>query len=134
MKNILFLILFTVFGGASYSQGSTLVFNQVRTFSNQNITTSPYTIATVPAGKVWKVEFMAARRYTDPNPFSINTGGTENDPSVFSQTSSYNPFIQMPSGPVWLKAGDVIKVYYGSSSYPSSYFISAIEFDVVPNP
>jgi hypothetical protein len=131
MKRIvLYIALVALFSGKVFSQGNTLVFNQVLTFANSNITTSPYVVATVPAGKAWKLAYMGAYRYSYQNPFVISTGSGENEASVFTTgTPTSNP---TPHGPVWLKAGDTIKVVYGSGSYPITYFVSVIEFNIVP--
>jgi hypothetical protein len=131
MKRLL-VLFFVLFASVNllFAQGNTLVFNQVLTFSNNNITVSPYTIGTVPAGKVWKIEYMGSYRYSNHNTFVINSGTSENEYSLFVyESASANP---TPHGPVWLKQGDVIKVMTGSISYPATYFISVLEFNVVP--
>lgn len=131
MKKILIISLFVLFvAGNAFSQGNSLVFNQVLTFAKSNVTVSPYVIGTVPAGKVWKIEYMGSFRNSYVNTFSINTGSEENEYSVFAyETLKANP---TPHGPIWLKAGDVLKIYLGNGSYPITYFVSVIEFNIVP--
>jgi hypothetical protein len=129
-KYTLLIALFCFAAGRLAAQGNTLVFNQVLTFANSNITVSPYVIGSVPAGKVWKIEYMGSYKTSYPNSFVINTGTTECDFGVFSYgTPTSNA---TPHGPIWLKAGDVIKVLMGTITNPITYFISVIEFNVVP--
>jgi hypothetical protein len=129
-KFILSVTILIIANGYLAAQGNSLVFNQVLTFSNANITSSPYTIATVPTGKVWKIEYMGSYRSSYPNSFAINTGSAENDYGVFSYGNSLsNP---TPHGPIWLKEGDVIKILNATGGSPATYFISIIEFNIVP--
>ncbi|MEI6766619.1 MAG: hypothetical protein WCM76_13380 [Bacteroidota bacterium] len=131
MKKIVFSIVFVLGAFAAICQTNTLVFNQVITLGG-NSTQNSYVIGTVPSGKVWKIEHMAGYRsggYMPDYIFNINGSDTYSLYSL-ALTSYYYPN-KMPSGPIWLKAGDQVKVLYGSGSSPVYYFISAIEFNVV---
>ncbi len=115
MKYIFILFFALLF---SKADAQNLQFSQVLTYAGQIQTwdggsnLSPTWV--VPEGKVWKVESYAMS-YLFVNNVNI--------------TSNTN------QGIIWLKAGDSIK--YGSTtmSIPSpgySYFLSIIEFNVVP--
>jgi hypothetical protein len=126
---------FMLHGFFAMGQTTSLQFSQVLTFAGNSITTSPYTIGTVPAGKVWKVEHMAGYRsggYLPSFVFFVN--GVQSYDVYGTTVSNYFYPNQYPKGVIWLKAGDEIRILYGSGSYPANYFISVIEFSVVANP
>ena len=140
-KSFIPLLFMMVVSAAVTAQTKTLSYSAVITLAGNNITTSPYTIATVPAGKVWKVEHMAGIRnnisYGFPA-FTFNINGIELSQSMFysgyGTSGNITMFSHLPSGPIWLKPGDIIKIYDGSASYPVTYFISIIEFVEVVAP
>jgi hypothetical protein len=126
---IFILSFFLVLCSLLYSQGN-LQFNQVLTYSqnfnlvgcgsNQCSWTGP--TYTVPAGKVWKIEYFVSGGQGD---IVITLNSTVN---VASTNGS----------PVWLKPTDLIQVKklcgIGASCnlQSGSFFISIIEFNVVP--
>lgn len=110
MKHLLTLCLL-LFLGTCFSQGN-LQFNQVLTFtgtvaSNNGFVNSA--INTVPAGKVWKIEFKEG-------------GGLLN---VNGMNLSLNQL------PCWLKNGDIVALN-GNNSSTQNIFVSIIEFNIVP--
>jgi hypothetical protein len=111
MKRLTFLLIFVASFG--YSQ-SNLVFNRVLNFK----LTSSQT-ATVPAGKVWKVENFTNQSGTVADQFYLDTSDAD-----FGSPSITNGYID--GGVVWLKEGSDIR------GYPSGTLFSILEFDVVP--
>lgn len=130
-KLILFISVALFLPVLASSQGKTLEFNQVLSYAAAGITTSPYTIGTVPANKVWKVEWMGSYRNSYSNSFVINTGAGDCSFYVFSLMNSNEVVSPATNGAVWLKEGDILKVATGDPSYALSYFVSIIEFNVV---
>lgn len=130
MKNTL-LILAIAFSSASFSQGN-LQFNQVLSYSqtfNTSASGSLYSFTsplyTVPTGKVWKIEKFVMHEESS----SLTSGWL-----VVNSGCKLFPD-EVNSGPVWLKAGDefVAKVSVsGGSNFSGDFFISIIEFNVVP--
>jgi hypothetical protein len=126
MKTILFSILFFL-SSVSYGQGN-LQFNQVLTYSQlfnvsscgSNVYSWNGPTYTVPANKVWKIEYFSAGGQASPV-LNINTS---------HDISSIN------SSPVWLKAGDQIQFRRicttGGAGWSGTYLISIIEFNIVP--
>ena len=110
----------------------TLTFSQVLTFYGA-ATTSPATIGTVPSGKVWKVEnamgYWFNGSYDYAADFSFGAGINSNN-SLYTASINYGSQANYPKGPIWLKAGDDIKIWRGSSSYPANYQLSVIEFNI----
>jgi hypothetical protein len=126
MKSFFFFIAL-MYASIAFSQGN-LQFNQVLTYggknSNSNPTITPYGTTTygspsytVPANKVWKIEFMFmdVAGYFVLNTYALNPNITNT----------------MINTPIWLKAGDIIKSGNGGSS-GGNYVISIIEFNIVP--
>jgi hypothetical protein len=112
MKKI--LLLFTFLGTIFFSEAQgNLQFNQVLTYSGNSVN-SP--IWTVPAGKVWKIESAVCFNYTGTTTFRVN-----NFIVLYNNSNSQ---------PIWLKAGDSCQM--GASSASSSYFLSIVEFNVIP--
>jgi hypothetical protein len=102
----------------------------VLTYSQNYTTTqfgSNYSYASqiyeVPVGKVWKVEKFLMR-----NNGSVSTFLKVNNAFQISSTE-FNP------GPVWLKEGDQIQAVTsttGGSNFTGGFFISIIEFNIIP--
>lgn len=131
MKKVVLSLIFVIGAVAAMCQTNTLVFNQVITFGG-NTTVNPCVLGTVPSGKVWKIENMAGYKsggYMPDYVFNINGTDTYNFYAL-SMTNYYYPN-KMPAGPVWLKAGDQVKLLNASVSYPVYYFVSIIEFNIV---
>lgn len=112
MKYIITLCLALAF---SSIDAQNLQFSQVLTYSGQVLTagsgfpggySSP--IWSVPEGKLWKIESYSSNLWI--NGFNVITAN---------------------NGIVWLKAGDQVGFYTGSL-FQAIYFISIIEFTVVP--
>lgn len=113
MKYILTLILAMAFFNMD---AQNLQFSQVLTYSITS-TANNTVVGIVPENKVWKIEFAR-----------IGTGGAidVNGYPIASNTSQgWNQF------PIWLKSGDILSAD-GSTNTPPSYFISIIEFTIVP--
>lgn len=99
---------------------SNLQFNQVITRIGQISFCSSTTTWTVPAGKVWKVEFYTKNwNMLYLNGFNVPATGSQSD------------------GLLWLKEGDFVRftstcnVNAGFTS-PQTYVFSAIEYNIVP--
>lgn len=116
MKRLTFLLIFVASLG--YSQ-SNLVFNKVLNFRlvPGNGTVTPAQTATVPDGKVWKIE-----SYDRDGAGSINIVFEIQNPEYGSTITfgSYN------STPIWLQEGTILK------ATSDGIFFSILEFDVVP--
>ncbi len=110
--------IFIVFFASLFSKADAqnLQFSQVLTFGLTS--TANNTVAgVVPENKVWKIEFAR-----------ISTGGNlkVNNYSIANSTGNgWNDF------PIWLKSGDILQAD-GSPNGSQYYFISIIEFTVVP--
>jgi hypothetical protein len=127
---IFILALFTALSTLVYSQGN-LQFNQVVSLSQSFIgtaggsnTTFNYTGSpiTVPSGKVWKVE-------------KISVNGGNNGSGVRINNLHSLSVSDANTGPIWLKASDELKIYtscYSCGSLSGSYFISIVEFNIIP--
>jgi hypothetical protein len=126
---ILILSFFLVLCSVLYSQGN-LQFNQVITYSQLYTTTLSGSIHsyssqiyTVPVGKVWKIEKFLMR-----NNGSVSTFLKVNNAFQISPTE-INP------GPVWVKEGDQIQAVTsttGGGNFTGGFFISIIEFNIIP--
>jgi hypothetical protein len=127
MRPFFFLFAFFILGSLN-AQGN-LQFNQVVTLTG-TLTTSPVVVGTVSAGKVWKIEHSASER----------NGYAANISFVCNNVASYPYFGSTPNaptqghvrGPIWLKSGDYIQLINSSVTYPSNYFFSIVEFNVIP--
>jgi hypothetical protein len=101
------------------AQGN-LQFNQVISQIGQLSFCSGSPTWTVPAGKVWKVEYFSRTwNMFYVNGFSINGSGSMNE------------------GVLWLKAGDYVTFVstcniYAGFNQPATYVFSAIEYNIVP--
>lgn len=114
MKRLTYLLIFVASLG--YSQ-SNLVFNRVLNFK----LTSSQT-ATVPAGKVWKVENFTNQGGTGADNFYLDTSDAD-----YGSPSITNGFIDTTEGGVvWLKEGSDISGYASNGT-----LFSILEFDVV---
>jgi hypothetical protein len=118
MKKIIFIALF-FFLTTSFSQGN-LQFNQVISetgiLANQS---TGSTILTVPVGKVWKIESLLSSSYS----------------SVYIKINNlpmdcYATYYAMQF-PFWLSSNKTIQIQ-STSSNPINYFISIIEFNIIP--
>jgi len=127
MKNLLFFTFLLI--SLSFTAQGNLQFNQVVTLTGTTII-DPFTLATVPAGKVWKIEHSSAARAGSPAIVNYVCNNFSSPNSL--PQSNWGSYKMQVNGPIWLKAGDSIKFSYSSNSYPTDYFFSIIEFNVVP--
>ena len=127
MKNLLFFTFLLI--SLSLTAQGNLQFNQVVTLTGTTII-DPFTLATVPAGKVWKIEHSSAARAGSPAYVSYVCNNVSSPPSL--PQSNWASYKMQVSGPIWLKAGDSIKFSYSSANNATDYFFSIIEFNVVP--
>lgn len=107
--------------GLKYSQTITL---SGSTTNCSGSISSCNTIATVPAGKTWKIESAWINNDLNEGYLIINN----NLAGKFDLTSVG---IERPNFPIWLKSGDTIKFsisYFNVSTI--SYFLSILEFDI----
>ena len=104
-------------------QSQNLQFSRVLSVSRTTATTD-----TVPAGKVWKLEFVSCN---SPSKSVHNIVVNNNIVSLYTHESSgnsaYHDYIG-PAGPIWLSEGTTLR----SGSAGLTYFFSIIEFTVVP--
>ncbi len=96
-----------------------LQFSQVLTLTGQvNGSNQTALVGTVPEGKVWKIESLS------------NFGGSIhyeiNGVAITMRDNTYQPHF-----PIWLKEQDNLGCYNYTSGNPS-YFVSIIEFTIVP--
>lgn len=127
MKNLLFFTFLLI--SLSFTAQGNLQFNQVVTLTGTTII-DPFTLATVPAGKVWKIEHSSAARGGSPANVSYVCNNVSS-PISLPQTNWATYKLQV-DGPIWLKAGDSIKFTNSSANYATDYFFSIIEFNIVP--
>ena len=129
------LLIICLFVGLNTFAQNRLEFNQVLTIDSTlsgNLSGSGnYTeysdVYTVPNNKTWKIEFLYPYNCIIINNVEVSLyGGSENTSSFFS------------SGQIWLKDGDEIRFKYsgywngsGNGAWQFSFFLSAIEFNVV---
>lgn len=98
----------------SDANAQNLQFSQVLTFGLTATTNT--VVGVVPENKVWKIEFAHVESYyLEVNNYAI----------VSKTANGWNQF------PIWLKAGDILSAN-GSTNSSASYFISIIEFNIVP--
>jgi hypothetical protein len=130
----LFTILLVAISATTFAQGN-LQFNQVINdeYTGLVITTgSTLGTLTVPAGKVWKIEFVSFTSNTNPSYPSVHSSGTA---QVF--INNYNVYAGNTGAgtihfPIWLSEGSYpVKARQGSNGN-STLSISAIEFNIVP--
>ena len=129
-KFILFCSLLFVTKGV-FAQGN-LQFNQVLTYNGAIGTylglSSLSATYTVPTGKVWKIE---TKSITSSSLTFLINGRTFRDVEVrYSGFGSGTMVFYSISNPIWLKAGDYIN--FNSTAYVDDYFISIIEYNIVP--
>lgn len=130
MKSGMLALFVFLFSMNLQSQGN-LQFNQVVSHSGTASGTFSYTSPTwtVPANKVWKIEAAA--------PFAgLNTAHVTRSIQVNSGNAwgAYSLLSGDPT-PIWLKAGDQVRLEATANccnTYPFSYHISVLEFNVVP--
>ena len=116
MKNILLIACLFV-GFSSFAQ-KRLEFNRIISHSG-TISSQTLTLDTVPAGKTYKItSFIKSYQYVN---MIINNMSWPSSGGVINQYYSF---------PIWLKEGDILKVYNSTSSN-YSYHISGIEFNIV---
>ena len=127
MRKLLFL--FFLFISLGFTAQGNLQFNQVVTLTGTTII-DPFTLASVPAGKVWKIEHSSAARAGSPAYVSYVCNNVSS-PNSLPQTNWATYKLQV-DGPIWLKAGDSIKFSYSSVNNATDYFYSIIEFNIVP--
>jgi len=124
-----FFVLLLLFNNSSYSQAN-LQFNQAVSIDT-TISSGTYTVYTVPAGKVLKIEFASI--YSSSSGVT-NMGVKINNVAIYSRGGS--AAVGRPGvdhlGVVWCKAGDQIQFFSSGAGYTSSGFVSAIEFDLAP--
>jgi hypothetical protein len=116
VKKVFFVLVFIFPFNWAFSQNHNLEFNQVYSYAGFLNGGANSPVWTVPASKVWKVDFFTT------------------DWLVLNGNKASN--LNNNGGPLWLKEGDV--VYYSGPSYSiccggtTNYLISIIEFNVVP--
>jgi hypothetical protein len=135
MKNKLIAVIFLIIPLASMAQGN-LQFNQILNFQGELTTTNPNSPEyTVPAGKVWKIEYCT--------PFKF-AGQFDPPPSIALYLNGVPLDVATTNG-IWLKANSIIQ-YKNSSFYTStsatyqaqyykalrSYALSIIEYNIIP--
>lgn len=118
MKYIFTLILAMVF---FKMDAQNLQFSQVLTLTGQvNVIDQSFLIGTVPQGKVWKIESL--------NDFGSTSLLFEiNGVRITSGNSSYPAHF-----PIWLKSDDALYCYKSGAGVQPKYFVSIIEFTLVP--
>jgi hypothetical protein len=128
------LVMMLLLGIKASTQGN-LQFNQVLTFTGSvgitgpNAVTSP--IQTVPAGKVWKIEYVGG---TASNQSSGNVRFGIQMNSGISMVY-WHTLVDQNICPIWLKASDNLQFYYhnpGGTAQTCSYIISVVEFNIIP--
>ena len=133
MKKLLFFILLTLcsllFVPCSNAQGN-LQFNQVISYSqlyNTSLVGGVYTFSSpsyvVPENKVWKIEKFCMTKFTADFGYLFVNNASQLRPD------------DVNSGPIWLKAGDQISATTstsGGGNYNGTFFISIIEFNIIP--
>lgn len=119
MKYILTLILAMAFFNMD---AQNLQFSQVLTYSAQTyVANQDISIGTVPSGKVWKIESL--NQVTHYCSYAVNGITLNNDMTTYTN----NTFCTLP---IWLKEQDNLS--FRCSNGNSSYFVSIIEFTIVP--
>jgi hypothetical protein len=98
-----------------------LEFNRIISHSGTMSNIQTITLDTVPAGKTYKItSFIKSLSQVN---MIFNNMIWGNGGGMINQNYSF---------PIWLKEGDILKVYcYGSSSSNYTYHISGIEFNIV---
>jgi hypothetical protein len=111
-----YIFSFLLLLALSKMNAQNLQFSQVLTFGI-TATANNTPLAIVPENKVWKIEYarLESGGALEANNYVIATLATQ----------GLNHF------PIWLKAGDVLTVNGSTNSAPK-YFISIIEFNIVP--
>jgi hypothetical protein len=149
MKKI-FTLAILLFSMASYAQGN-LQFNQVLTYSGTLNCGQASPTWTVPAGKVWKIEY---RSTVIGNPNYDNSQGVVGPYGpLFSLngikvSDTHGPSSSIPNNswgltsdvkqPMWLKSGDQIQFSLNGfngecSDYKKyNYAISILEYNIIP--
>ena len=118
MRNFIFILSLGCFVNL-FGQGN-LQFNQVITNQGSISANANSTLLTVPIGKVWKVESILCSS-TSLLSIKINN-------STLPIPTTSNAFM-----PIWLKENNTIQFYNGGSTgIIREYFISIIEYNVVP--
>jgi len=129
----------------SYAQGN-LQFNQVFTFGgnlaangyNQQLDESSPTWI-VPQDKVWKIEHKTRTTKVMPLRFLVNNTPVWDmyEKTIWLGPSASNSMV-VDNSPIWLKAGDIVKfncnmwATQSSSGFNEDYFISIIEYNIIP--
>ena len=143
MKKAILFSVFTLLILLAKAQGN-LQFNQVKNFSgyitNPN-STSIIPLDTVPSGKVWKIESIGMSPLVE----SINSAACDKTVFVINGVEYYNHAVRTSANynlvvlneNLWLKSGDVIgykgrSVTNCSGNTPQPYFISLIEYNIIP--
>ncbi len=115
MKYIIALLFALTF---SKIDAQNLQFSQVLTLTGQvNGSNQTALVGIVPEGKVWKIESM--NNIGNSKSFAVN--GVD----ITTANSSYQT-----NFPIWLKSQD--NLTFTSSSGTQQYFVSIIEFTIVP--
>jgi hypothetical protein len=149
MKKLL-SILFILFTLQSFAQGN-LQFNQVLTYSGSINCGQTSPTWTVPAGKVWKIEYRSivtgnpnydSGNNTSPSGPLFNLNGTKLSDFHHRQNVQPSNSTNLTSDqnlPLWLKAGDQIQfsldnnILIGCGEYSKyNYAISILEYNIIP--
>ena len=129
MKNLL-IILSLLVSSEIFAQNN-LEFERVYNLQGAVAETTTEDIATVPAGKIWKIEAMVldANLFWRSTNNAIIAGSGQNNISVTAAFTSSGIAYQ---NIVWLSEGESIKLNNSSSSPGTGrYWFSILEFNVV---
>ena len=149
MKKI-FTIALLLFSMSSYAQGN-LQFNQVLTYSGTLNCGQASPTWTVPAGKVWKIEYRSTvignTSYDNFNGTSgsigplFNLNGNKISDFIYPNNLSPNQIwniTPLQNQPLWLKSNDQIQfsldaIAGGCSDFKKyNYAISILEYNIIP--
>lgn len=143
------MIALLLFSMASYAQGN-LQFNQVLTYSGTLNCGQASPTWTVPAGKVWKIEYrttVSGNTNYDNNslsgpygPFFSLNGTKLTDKLIPSSVTPYQAYGVTPNQfqPLWLKSNDQIQFSLNGfntdcGDYKKyNYAISILEYNIIP--
>ena len=122
MKKLILLIIFGLSSFFVNAQGN-LQFNQVLTYSGSLAADTSTANYTVPSGKIWKVEFAE--------------GGQRGIQLIINNIAAIDIADDGSSGDLvvksfWLKAGDLLKINNGNGQSSGTYFVSIIEYNIIP--
>jgi len=130
MKN-LFIIISLLITTQIFAQNN-LEFERVYNLQGAVVELTTEDIATVPTGKIWKIEALVldANLFWRSTNNAIIAGSGQNNISV---TAAYTSSGIAYQNIVWLNEGESIKLINSSSSSGTGrYWFSILEFNVIP--